>query len=156
MLPGNAGAQVPGRSGLDIHTQRLHLAQRLFHHLLLQGTTNINVILTNLCPLILPLPLVLQWVAKLVARLLATAALWVLIRDGKCSERRWAYTPNPHQPGLISIMMECTTESGRCHSVCTLSSRYTKNKYINSSFFLSVTKLPLCPVSLVYFVSTSL
>jgi hypothetical protein len=36
MLPGNAGAQVPGRPGQDVHAQRLHLAQRLFHHLLLQ------------------------------------------------------------------------------------------------------------------------
>ncbi len=47
MLPGNAGAQVPGRPGLYVHAQRLHLAQRLFHHLLLQGTTNIHIIITS-------------------------------------------------------------------------------------------------------------
>jgi hypothetical protein len=80
MLPGNAGAQISGRPGLDVHTQRLHLAQRLFHHLLLQGTTNINIILRNLCLIIIPLCIVLQWAAKLVARLLPTAALWYRIQ----------------------------------------------------------------------------
>ncbi len=40
------------------------------------------------------------------------------VRDGRYSEGGMGVHPHPHQPGLIfSIMMECTPESGRCHSV---------------------------------------
>jgi hypothetical protein len=34
--------------------------------------------------------------------------------EGKCSERGWACTPHPYQPGL---MRECTPDIGRYHSV---------------------------------------
>jgi hypothetical protein len=51
MLPGNAGAQVSGRPGLDVHTQRFHLSQRLFHHFLLQGKTKNHIILASVVAL---------------------------------------------------------------------------------------------------------
>jgi hypothetical protein len=44
------------------------------------------------------------------------------VRDGRYSERGWACTLTPPVPGWanFSIMMECTPESGHCHSVCSL------------------------------------
>ncbi len=40
------------------------------------------------------------------------------VHDVRKSERGLTCTPHPHQAGLITtLMMECTSESGLCHSV---------------------------------------
>ncbi len=88
------------------------------------------------------------------------------LRDGRYSERGWACTPQHHQAGLIfpnfSIMMECTPESGNCHSVCTLGTdkrgrilgRYWDRSlksfppcYLQSPLLLDFTPLPPPPHS---------
>jgi hypothetical protein len=51
---------------------------------------------------------------------LSRSAHFNFVGDGNFSERGWAsISPPPSPAGAnISIMMECTPKSGRCHSVC--------------------------------------
>jgi hypothetical protein len=43
-----------------------------------------------------------------------TTTLYMLVRY---SERGWACTPHPEARADLTLMMECTPESGHCHSV---------------------------------------
>jgi hypothetical protein len=48
------------------------------------------------------------------------------VRDENYSERGWACSPTQPAWATFSIMMECTPQSGSCHSVCTLWSQLPK------------------------------